>query len=267
VPIDDEQADFALAVTEEAKRSVQAKLVSSGVAGALSLIPGVGAAVTELLTELAIQRTNDRIKEMFDYFANKIRDMGEEKVNHEWFRSEEFQTLLYEAIQQLHAIHDRRKIEMLGFALANSGESEFRDVDKDLFVRLVRDISQHQSRLLLGLAPDPPRADEFPPDPQIEESKRKEAIRRWMWDRRPTVAPRGDDLLALQILHAYGIVEETRKSSIKVPSISSISSASGAVVALKTFAENIEKAPITRHFRLTPLGDEFLSFTGLRKGR
>jgi hypothetical protein len=105
VPIDEEQPEVALEITNEARRT--GKLVSSGVAGVLSLIPGVGAAVTELMTELAIQRTNNRVKEMFEHFTNKIREIGENKVDREWFRGEEFQTLLYEALQQLHGTHDR----------------------------------------------------------------------------------------------------------------------------------------------------------------
>ena len=61
MPIDEEQSDVALEISNEAKRMLQGKLVSSGVAGVLSLIPGVGAAVIELMTELAIQRTNNPV--------------------------------------------------------------------------------------------------------------------------------------------------------------------------------------------------------------
>jgi hypothetical protein len=58
LPIDEEQSEIALEINNEAKRMLQMKLMPSGVAGVLSLIPGVGAAVTELMTELAIQGTN-----------------------------------------------------------------------------------------------------------------------------------------------------------------------------------------------------------------
>jgi hypothetical protein len=267
LPLDEEQPEIALAVTDEAKRMLQGKLVSSGIAGVLSLIPGVGAAITELLTELAIQRTNNRVKEMFDYFTNRICDIGEEKVDREWFRSEEFQTLLYEAIQQLHVTHDQQKIEMLGVALANSGESEFKAEDrKDLFVRFVRELTMHHIKLLVELAPGPPNFENFPPDPQIEESMRREAVYRWRWKHRPRLNPQGDDLLALQMLHGYGLVEETRSSSIKEPSISSISSAAQVSGMLKNLIKDIENATITRYFRLSPLGDAFLKFMGLPKG-
>lgn len=45
MPIDEEQPEFALDISAEAKRTLQSKLVSSGVAGVLSLVPGVGGAI------------------------------------------------------------------------------------------------------------------------------------------------------------------------------------------------------------------------------
>lgn len=138
MPIDEEQPSVALEINEEAKRMLHEKIVSAGFAGALSLIPGVGHAVIELMTDLAIQRTNNRVKEMFDHFTNRIREVGEDKVDREWFRSEEFQTLLFEAFRQLNVTHDRAKLEMLGVALANSGAVGFKDEErKDLFIRFV----------------------------------------------------------------------------------------------------------------------------------
>jgi hypothetical protein len=38
VPIDEEQPDVALEISDEAKRMLQEKLVSSGIAGILSLV-------------------------------------------------------------------------------------------------------------------------------------------------------------------------------------------------------------------------------------
>lgn len=154
MPIDEEHPEFALDLTSEAKRTIQAKLVSSGVAGVLSLIPGVGAAVTEMMSELAIQRTNERINEMFGHFANRIKEVGEDKVDREWFRSEEFQTLLFEALRQLHVTHDREKVEMLGVGLANSGTSGFKSEErKDLFIHFVRDLTRQHLKVLIDLIP------------------------------------------------------------------------------------------------------------------
>lgn len=267
MPIDEEQPDVALEISNEAKRMLQGKLVSSGVAGVLSLIPGVGAAVTELMTELAIQRTNDRMREMFEHFAHRIREVGEDKVDREWFRSEEFQTLLYEAFQQLLVTHDRAKIEMLGVALANSGAPGFKEEDrKDLFVRFVRELTSQHLRVLLELTPKSlpfnPNAARSPSSPPLD----AEAIRKWEWESRPKAKPSTDDLLAMQMLHAYGLVEENITSSIVQPSIPSrFTSESQIMDAVKKFSKNIERPTISRTFRLSPLGADFLKFMGLPK--
>ena len=134
----------------KAQRTLQEKIVSSGLGGLLHhAIPVVGPAITELPTDLAIQRTNNRMYDMFQHFTNTIRDIGEEKVDREWVRSEEFQTLLFEALRQLHVTHDRQKIEMLGVALANSGAPGFKDDEsKELFIRFVRELTQQHIRML-----------------------------------------------------------------------------------------------------------------------
>jgi len=265
VPIDEEQPDVALTINNEAKRMLQGKLVSSGVAGGLSLIPGVGAAVIELMTELAIQRTNNRVKEMFEHFTAKIRDIGEEKVDREWFRSEEFQTLLFEALRQLHVTHDREKIEMLGTALANSGAPGFKEEErKDLFIRFVRELTLQHIKMLVELAPGGLPSLVSPVQPPDEKTQRS---LRWNW--RPALEPKDDDLLALQMLHAYGLVEENLKSSIEEPNIlpSRFTNDSQIRDAVKRFAKSIENPSVTRTFRISPLGDEFLKFMGLPKSQ
>ena len=267
MPIDEEQPQFALDLTNEAKRTIQAKLMSSGVAGVLSIIPGVGAAVTEMMTELAIQRTNERINEMFGHFANRIKEVGEDKVNREWFRSEEFQTLLFEALRQLHVTHDREKVKMLGVGLANSGTSGFKSEDrKDLFIHFVRDLTRQHLKVLIDLIPRPLQQSHYPPMgsnvPPLDEG----VVQRLMWDSRPRIAPAGDDLLALQMLHAYGLVEECIKSWVEEPRIPvTISTESQLRSAVRDFANSLAHPKITRSFSLSPLGNEFLKFVGLPK--
>lgn len=279
MPIDEEQPEFALEIDNEAKKMLQDKIMSAGIAGALSLIPGVGEAVIELMRDLAMQRLNNRVSDMFQHFTNRIREIGEDKVDREWFRSEEFQTLLSDAFQQLNATHDRNKLEMLGTALANSGALGFKDEErKDLFIRFVRELTPQHIRVLVALAPNPVQLYDYPvvtPDteyirasdirPRAERPDEKTA--RWLrWNRRPTLMPRSDDdLLALQMLHGYGLVEEQITSSIDEPHFSSISSEGQAREALRQFIKNVENPKIERSFRLSPIGDAFLKFMGLPK--
>jgi hypothetical protein len=83
------------------------------------------------------------------------------------------------------------------------------------------------------------------------------------WERREDISPAGDDLLALQMLHAYGLVEEELDSSIDQPYLSSISSQGQAEEALRQLIKNIQNAIVKRSFRISRLGDDFLRLMGL----
>jgi hypothetical protein len=262
MPIDEEKPNFAIAITNEVGRTIQEQLVSSGVAGALSLVPGVGSAIIEMMTQLAIQRTNERIQEMFEHFTAKIRDIGENKIDQEWFRGEEFQTLLFEALHQLHITHHRDKIKMLGVGLANSGAPGFKEEErKDLFIRFVRELTPQHLRVLLELVPRrlPVGSKLGSMEPRNDESER-----RLVWGSRPKVKPAKDDLLAMQMLYAYGLVEDYITSSIAQPQLpTQFTSQNQIMNAMKKFSKKIETPTISRTFSLSLLGNDFLKFMGL----
>jgi hypothetical protein len=238
VAIDDqlEKSTLAAEIRDESERTVQQMLVKSGMAGAISLIPlGVGSAITEMLTQLALRRTNERMGEMFDQMAKQIRELGQERIDREWFHSEEFQTLLFEALHQLYVTQDKQKIEMLGKALANSGAKDFKEeCEKELFVQLVRDLTPQHIALLRQLS------------------------RRF-----PEVLGQGTDLLTLQTLAANGLVEERLKTvAAREPSLSTNPSQSEIDRAIKDFIKQLQKPPL-RYFRLSDVGMKFLKFVGL----
>src|SRR5262245_61040352 len=104
--IDEEKQDLAIEIAKDAERSVKSMMAESGLSALMASIPVVGGAVTEMLTVLAFKRTNEHMHDMFEHFTNRIRQIGEDKVSPEWFKSEEFQSLMFEAIHQLHATHD-----------------------------------------------------------------------------------------------------------------------------------------------------------------
>jgi len=79
------------------------------------------------------------LNDVVEHFTNRLRELGEEKIDREWFTSEEFQTLLFDALRQLQVTHDSAKLKMLGVGLANSGADRFKEEErKDLFIRFVR---------------------------------------------------------------------------------------------------------------------------------
>jgi hypothetical protein len=255
MPIDDEleKSSVAAEIQEQAEQTAQDMLVKSGMAGALSLIPlGVGSAISQMLTELAFRRTNERMKRMFDQMAQHIRELGEEKIDREWFRGEEFQTLLFEALHQLHATESEDKIRMLGKALANSGATEFKNEDrKDIFLRLIRELAPQHVLFLRRLLPKRPKefsAEEYPD---------------WMiWANRPKIFGRGTELLVLQMLAANSLVEEIAETKeVRLPSLSITSSEEHVRSTLKDFFDKLQRASV-RYFLLSESGRDFLKFVG-----
>ena len=254
--IDDEleKSSVAAEIREESERTIQDMLVKSGAAFAISRIPfGVGAAIKEMLTQLAMRRAYERMNAMFEEMAHQIQDLGEEKINRDWFQGEEFQTLLFEAFHQLHVTQDKHKIRMLGKALANSGATEFTEESrKELFLQIVRDLTPQHVALLRQLLPHAkaaPEATSTPPE-------------WWRWRQRPEIPGEASNLPIFQALAAHGLVEENLKSiEPQEPSIGSFTSTDQIQRALRNFVKELRKAPV-RTFRLSDLGVDFLKFVG-----
>jgi hypothetical protein len=131
----------------EIKGNVDAALTNdlsaATVAVVLSLIPGVGAAIQSLLDGRARASFEQRWLELFTEFSVRIEEIRASIPDASYYGSEEFQTLLFLALQQLITTHDRKKLKLLADALANSGATPFQDEDKELFLRLIRDLSVH----------------------------------------------------------------------------------------------------------------------------
>jgi hypothetical protein len=222
--------------------------VRSGLAGLISLIPhGVGSAINEMLTQLSQRRLYERLDSMLDEMGRRIHDLGKERVIPDWFKGEEFQTLIFEAFNQLPTINDKARIKMLGNGLANSGATEFtEETRKHLFLQLVRALTPQHIACLHRLVP---RMDE----------RYSEKMR---WDRRPEIEGDGADLLILQMLAADGLVEERLQSlDVREPSVGSNPSLSDVTRAVRQLLKDLNKPPI-RDFRLSELGRDFLKFVG-----
>src|ERR1700733_13636648 len=102
------------------------------VAGVLSLIPGVGSAIQSLLDGQAKANLEQRWLQLFIDFRARIEEVRESIPDESYYGSEQFQTLLALAFQQLATTHDRAKLRLLADALANSGTNPFQGKDKEL---------------------------------------------------------------------------------------------------------------------------------------
>jgi len=88
-----------------------------------------------------------------------------------------------------------------------------------------------------------------------------ELVEQIFWNRRPQIRGIGTASLVLQMLAANGLAEETLKSAAERPQIGNISSRADAERALADFLKELAK-PVERHYRLSPLGMDFLKFVG-----
>jgi hypothetical protein len=109
--------------------------------GAISAIPYAGSAILEILNGLAQRRTQERLNTLFDAVKSRLDSLSEEKIDQEFFSSEEFQSLLFLLLEKLHTTHDKERLRMFGSALANSGRHEFKEDDKEQYIRVLRDLS------------------------------------------------------------------------------------------------------------------------------
>lgn len=101
----------------------------------------IGECITGLMGAVSQQRWNERVTELLNLFAERVSDLTDEIPDQMFYGSEEFQALLIEAIDQQRTNRFLEKRRLLASGLARSGTSKFcNDQDKELYVRIVRDV-------------------------------------------------------------------------------------------------------------------------------
>jgi len=137
-------------VREGLEQDVSSDLSRMTLAGVLSLIPGIGSSLQSLLDGKAQQNVNRRWLQLFIDMKEKVEEVRESIPDVGYYSSEEFQTLLAQAYQQILTTHDGDKLKLLATALANSGTEEFRSLDeKEVFLQTLRDLSAKDMKVLL----------------------------------------------------------------------------------------------------------------------
>lgn len=104
-------------------------------------IPYAGGPILEIVDGLAQRRTQERLNAVFVKMKDCLEQLAAEKIDHEFFRSEESQSLLFLLIEKLQTTHDADRLKIFANALANSGNVDFKDDDKEQYVRVLRDLS------------------------------------------------------------------------------------------------------------------------------
>ena len=140
--IDDDPLAIQLrSAKQELDRGIEPAVAAAAVAGVLSMIPGIGSAVQNLLDGRARERVERRWVQLFEDLRAEIERVRDRIPDERYYGSEEFQTLLALAWEQLLTSHDRAKLRMLAAALAHSGCAEFEADDRELMVRTLRNLS------------------------------------------------------------------------------------------------------------------------------
>ena len=254
--IDDEvEKSDAEAIVKEAEKSAQEMILRSQIAGLISaflppwLFP-ISVAFNEGLNQLTTRRFYTRLQGMRDAMNARLQEVDDSKVDKDWFLSEEFQTMLFESARQVTATADRKKIAMLGNALANGGIAEFStESRKELFLQIIRDLTPQHIAMLRRLLADNSMPTEI------------------RWRARPTLAGTDEDLVVLQMLAASGLVTESLKEpNVRVPRISfnSLPSSSEARHAFNEIVKGLREPP-KRMFRLSTVGRDFLNFVSFSR--
>lgn len=249
-------AELEQSIADEAQKGTDKIIIRSQIVGLMTwflapspvgIMAAISAGVGEALNQLVTRRTYQRLSDLREAMNTRLNEVDRAKVDKEWFLSEEYQTMLFEAARQVTATADRKKIAMLGNALANGGITDFSgETRKELFLQLIRDLTpQHITMLRILL---PPKDSPF----GMQTS----------WNARPTIVPeKNDDLAVLQMLAANGLVTESLKPARlrTTPRFSITMSTSEAEHLLSEFIKDLQKSP-EREFRLSQFGRDFLNF-------
>jgi hypothetical protein len=130
-------------------------------------MPGIGSAIQSLLEGKARQNVDRRWLELFIEMRKRIEEVRDLIPDVTFYGSEEFQTLLALAQEQLWTTHDKGKLHLLATALANSGTEGFQNDDKESMVRVLRamsptDVKNLNHEYLKGWVPLTRRIDYAP---------------------------------------------------------------------------------------------------------
>ena len=235
--IDDNLKQSIDRLTEQTELLVQNEMMNAAIAG----IPVIGGSLSSLMTDLARRRLAERTVDLANAIKDRIEEIGESKIDADFFKSEVFQTLFALAWEQLKTTHDREKLRLIAAALVNSGISEIASDDrKELFLRILRDLSMQHIIALREM------------EPKAQYAVASEEF----W---PVHEPRGEGSAIFQTLAGYGLVTEffvaDTTGGISIPH-ASLNDVPKAASLIKKMLET----PPKRRVRISNFGRQFLAF-------
>lgn len=232
-PITGTTLDDAMIRLAEDTRSYAGK---EAVNAAIGVIPVVGHSIVALMGDIATSRLRERIIEVAKIMTERINALDEGKIETGYFQTEEFQTILVLTFEQLRTTHDKGKIRMLGTALANGGNTDFKsETRKEFMFRIIRDLSPIEVQRLQSMMPIHPHIF-----PEVKD-------------------PDGSTQSIFARLHTFGLVAEEFESR-PLPSIPNFGGFGGiSESTVSQFFHDALKPPI-RVYTITDFGIAFVRF-------
>ena len=241
--IDDDPLLVELTKFSDDQSSVVQSVRDTSVQAVLStLLPYIGPLFAGLLGNIAQKRWNDRVVELLMQFAKRFKELSSEQQDFSFYKSEEFQALLFEAIDQERTNRFREKRLMLAEGLAKSGTETFiLEENKETFLRILRDLNLEDLAALRALEPLIPNKalHHLPPTPTTVTVKAQQTS--------PT----------MYRLQGLGLVSS--RFEVLVPTLNGPSSVQNQGDFNKKLVEMISSGPNTI-FGLNAFGRRFLAF-------
>ena len=210
----------------------------------IASIPFAGAAIGSVFSDTWKRKVIERIVTLFREIKKRLEELEETELDHAFFESEEFQTILFLALQQLQTTHDKRKIRMLASAIANSGTKDYAsDTRKEVFVRALRELTPGHVDVLKRLRP------------AVHDGEKTFYFAETLKD------PRDFELLLVSDLTRLGFVRE----SLKYPSLRHRHGGTypeELAAKIEELTRAVVEQPAARHFNITSLGLDFMKFVG-----
>ena len=202
--------------------------LSAVVAHQLARFPFFSQLFTSLLTGSS-KRLEERLLCVAEELEHQQKRIEESIGDKSYYESDEFYTLFGLILERLYTTHDKEKLKRFGDALANSASALFEGDEKEVFVRILRDLSVKDLETL-----------------------NHDNLKGWLpATRRIEYAP--DVLSSLSRLAGMGLVNER----FHRPSGANTGSEN---LDAQLMLKEILGSPPRRAFHISPLGERFLKF-------
>jgi hypothetical protein len=228
----------------KAESSVPVRLTRLGMAAIAAVELAKWPFVAEIVTEI-LAGSSTRFHERFLLVAAELHAQQlriEAKIpDRAYYKSDEFRSLMVLILEKLHSTHQQEKLKMFGDALANSGSSDFREDDREQYIRTLRDLSLQEAQILERAAkvaklPEPFR------NLKIKDSEK------------PAVAR----LTGLGLIHESHRLRDFQLSiPVLPPSAESPERFARGIV--EAFTKYFQQAPVII-YQISDFGERFLSF-------